>query len=496
MIELFKAIILDKSINKPLYIQLYEKLKEPIISNTLLPHLRLPSIRQLSESLAVNQVTVVSALKRLEAEGYIYSKPGSGNYVSDIHSRVEARSTGINAIQDEVYRQDDFPVTSRQIAVSENTINFASATPTPDLFPIDNFKAVLNEVLDRDRGNAFGYQESQGFYPARQSILKTLERQGIKSEAEQVMIISGAQQGIDIIAKALLRQEDCVLTESPTYTGAIAAFNSRRVQILDVEMKEGGPSLAAIEYMLKSHRPKLIYTMPSFQNPTGYSYNNEKRRELLKLADKYDCYIIEDYYVADLDFEGRNYIPLKSMDENQRVIFIKSYSKIFMPGLRLGFMIIPPALQQNLLEAKHTTDISTSGLIQRAFDLYVRRGFWDEHFNYMYKIYKERYEKLIEALRKYAPGEVKYTAPGGGLNIWLELPEGLAIGNLVKRASSGDVVFAPGYIFYGGTHLQNQRNIRLSFASVPKEQIDKGVALLFDAMKSLQTSKDTQLPIL
>jgi len=400
--------------------------------------------------LNVNSVTIVSCYKHLETKGYVYSRPGSGTYVAVVLPKQSENYSDRNIILDELYQSDDLNlINNGHIKINENTINFASATP-----------------LDRDRGNAFDYQDSQGYYPLRSSVRILLEKRKIACHEENIQIISGAQQGIDIIAKALLRQGDYVITESPTYTGA------RGAEIADVPLSCDGPNLNILEYNLKKYKPKLIYTIPSFQNPTGISYSNEKRKEILALAERYDAYIIEDDYVSGLDFENMGFATVKSMDKSDRVIFLKSFSKIFMPGLRLGFMVVPSSLKSYIIEAKHATDISTSGLIQRAF------------------IYKERYYKTIEALERHLPQNVQFHKPGGGLNIWLELPANCFTGSLLKAASAENIVFAPGRIFYSSTPT-NLNNIRLSFAAVDADEIERGIEKLselilrFDRNKSL-----------
>lgn len=500
MIELFKTLKLDKNSKTALYIQLYCKIKELIQEGTLSRDFRLPSIRYLSDILEVNQVTVVSAIKQLEKESYVYSKPGSGIYVANILALPGSDNKNDNRIiLDELYQSDDISlISSGQINIKEHTINFASATPTPDLFPVEDFKLVLNEVLERDKGNAFGYQDSQGFSPFRESISGILKNYNILCSSNDIQIISGAQQGIDIISKAFLNQGDYIITESPTYTGAIAVFKSRGAEIADIEIDEDGPNLNILEYNLKKFKPKLIYTIPSFQNPTGFSYSNLKREEVLKLAEKYNTYIIEDDYVSDLDFDNKNYKPFKALDKNNRVIYIKSFSKIFMPGLRLGFMISPVSMQGNVLEAKHTTDISTSGLLQRAFDLYIREGYWDKHIKFMFQVYKERYFKFIKSLDENLPGTIKYSKPGGGLNIWLGLPYGFNINSLFKNAASNDIVFAPGKIFYSNNSPLKTNNIRLSFAAVHLEQIDPGIQKLCGMIDSLTQKRENRMnmPIL
>jgi DNA-binding transcriptional MocR family regulator len=252
-------------------------------------------------------------------------------------------------------------------------------------------------------------------------------------------------------------------------------------------MCEDGPELSILEYTIKKNRPRLVYTIPSFQNPTGYSYSAYKREQLLKMADKYGFYIIEDDYVSELDFAGLSNIPLKTLDKNDRVIFIKSFSKLFMPGLRIGFIIVPKKFERSILQAKHTTDISTSGLIQRAFDLYIRKAFWKGHFNYMYNIYMQRYEEMIKALDRALPESISYKKPGGGLSIWLKMLPGFPVNRLLKEAASRNIVFAPGHVFYSSRALYKLDNIRLSFASVAKEQIAQNIEYLCELMQALMT---------
>jgi 2-aminoadipate transaminase len=488
MLEIFKEICLDRNSAAPLYQQLFEILREMIENGRLLHDTRLPSIREFARLLGVNQVTVVTAFRHLEENGFANSRSGSGTYVAGLLQRLPAKAEN-PLLQDELYPQaENSFMQNDQILINENTINFASATPTSDLFPVDNFKIVLNEVLDRDKGNAFSYHESQGFLPLRESITGLIAKDRLDFSVEDINIISGAQQGIDIIAKALIHPGDCIMTESPTYTGAVAVFKSRNAQLVDVAMQPGGPDMNLLEYTVKKYRPKFMYTIPSFQNPTSYSYTNEKRKALLGLADRYDFFIVEDDYVSDLDFDHQGYLPLKALDARGRVILIKSFSKLFMPGLRLGFMVVPPQLSQDLLTAKHTTDISTSGLVQRAFDLYIRKGYWNSHFDFMYKIYKTRYEKMTDALDKYLPSTCSCIKPGGGLNIWISLPAGFHVTNLLHMAAASDIAFAPGTIFHTGNTPDAANNLRLSFAAVQTDKIEAGLEKLCSLIGRLSST--------
>ncbi|NLI57502.1 MAG: PLP-dependent aminotransferase family protein [Clostridium sp.] len=478
MLELFKSIKLDKNSNTPLYMQLFNAIGNMIDEGTLLSQTKLPSVRQMASLLKVNTVTVVNCYKQLELKGYVYAKKSSGTYVSAVLSSVDKKDyVDKNMILDEIYPGDDISILTNKIRLDENTINFASATPSSDLFPVEDFKLVLNEVLDRDMGNAFNYQDSQGYQPLRSSISNLLKEHNINCSEDGIIIVSGAQQGIDIISKTLLKDGDYVITESPTYRGAVAVFNSRRAVVTDVDLEEDGLNLNLLEYHLKTHRPKLIYTIPAFQNPTGISYSKSKRKELVMLAKKYDTYIIEDDYVSELDFENKNFKPIISYDKSDRVIYLKSFSKIFMPGLRFGFMVVPPHLKKHILGAKHATDISTSGLIQRALDLYIRKGLWHKHFYTMYETYKNRYIKLTNSLDKNKTKDLVYKKPGGGLNIWIKLPYNCVVNNLLEHTASNNIVFTPGRIFYSSTSA-NLNNIRLSFAAVEEDKIEAGIEKL------------------
>lgn len=474
----FKKLKLNRESPEHLYTQLYNLIKNLIINNNLKTHEKLPPIRKLADLLGVNNITVVKAYNLLESNNYVYKRIGSGTYVSSIEKDIAPRN--INVLQDEAY--EDISLMDRgQIEVKENMINFASATPTPQLFPVSDFKEVLNEVLDRDKGMAFGYQESKGYFPLRQYIVEYLDFYKINTAVENIQIISGAQQGIDVIAKALLRHGDTVIVESPTYTGAIAIFESRGVKMVQVPMTKDGIDLNTLEKYIDKYNPKLIYTMPNFQNPTGYSYSLQTKRELLELVNRKGVLIVEDDYLTDLNFYTDDNLTLKSMDKYEDVVYIKSFSKIFMPGLRLGFLIVPMNLNDQILIAKQTSDISTSGLIQRAFDLYLRKGIWRRHITYMKKIYKERFDIMVESLEKNLPKDTTYLKPLGGINFWIKLSNGFSASELYSQSINRDIVFIPGGVFYPEDIDSNC--FRLSIADVYPADIRKGIEKLCETIK-------------
>lgn len=470
----FVSIQLNKDGKEPLYVQLYGALRELIVLGKLSHGYLLPPVRKLAAFLAVNPGTVVSAYRLLEQNGYIFSRAGSGSYVAEIHDQaMDEAEQLINAESIEAFAE---PFGDR--SQDSGCIDLASITPDPELIPIEDFKHVLIEVLDRDKGYAFSYQEGQGYYPLRESIALYLKTQGVNALPGNVQIISGAQQGIDIVAKALLRYGDYVFTETPTYPGAIAAFRSRGAKIIEIGMEQDGINLQELEQKLRSFRPKLIYVMPNIQNPTGWSYALHKRSRLMSLARYYDTIVLEDDYISELDFSNSCMAPLKALDRDGRGIYLKSFSKLFMPGLRLAFLVTPPHLANTIMSVKQHSDISTAGLTQRAFDLYLRQGIWDKHIASVRSLYLERYRTALAAISRYLPAAVTCHSPHGGLTCWLELPKGVSAEKIVQQARERKVLLTPGTAFFPRRPIDSY--LRISFAAADCEQITLGIKMLGD----------------
>lgn len=432
------------------------------------PHEKLPPIRKMAELLDVNNVTVVNAYKLLEDELLVYKKIGSGTFVAPVSEEPEE---GTVKVQPQRVPYD-----------------FSISSPTADLFPVDDFKLVLNEVLERDKGFAFGYQESKGFLPLRQSLCQYLEAQEIKVSPESLQIISGAQQGIDLVSKALLDYGDAVVVEAPTYTGAIANFKLKGANIIEVPLEKDGLSIEHLESLLKRQRIKLLYIMPNCQNPTGITYSEEKREKLLALSKQYNFWIVEDDYASDLHYGQMQFRSLKRLNDSDKIIHIKSFSKVLMPGLRLGFMIVPTALADAIGMAKHTADISTSGLIQRAFDLYIRKGFWDKQMKSMRNLFEARYLKTKAILSEELPEGVSFIDPQGGYNFWITLPEGLSADEFTWKLGEHGIAVVAGSVFY---HTQmKSTSFRVSIAGLEADQIEEGLHLLIKQLELwLNTSK-------
>lgn len=491
----FENINISKDKGEHLYIQLYKAIKDLIIEGKLNKNEKLPPIRKLAEALNINNVTVVNAYHILEEEGLVYKKMGSGTYISpDFLTYASEEKENSNITSFTLMEQG-------QIQINSDMINFASAAPMAELFPVEDFKKALNEVLDRDKGNAFDYQEIQGYLPLREKLIAYVRRYHIEADINTLQIISGAQQGIDIIAKALLNYGDSVIVESPSYTGAMASFKSRGAKIIDVNMLSDGIDIEDLERKIRIFQPKFLYLMPNFQNPTGISYSRSKKEKIIELCKQYAIYVVEDDYLSDLNFYSKDNTTLKSLDrDNAYVIYIKSFSKILMPGLRLGFLIAPTIFYDNLIFAKHSSDISTSGLLQRTLELYFKGGTWDKHIQHIEEEYKSGFDVMVHCIEQYMPKEVRYIQPSGGVNFWFRLPNYISTKELYENAINENIALAPGSLFF--LNEKDDCHFRLSIASVNHQEIEQGMMKIGKIVKILldggnnKLNKDRYRPIL
>jgi DNA-binding transcriptional MocR family regulator len=424
-----------------------------VVEEGLKPHAKLPAVRKLAELSGFNPSTVVTALNLLESEGVIYKREGSGTYVSPA----------------------SFVPSSAPEPVREKRIDFTSPTPSPEYFPVADFKEAFNIVLDRDKGHAFSYPEQEGYLPLRLTVADYLSSQGLVVSPEMVQITSGAQQALSLLAQVLLKPGDGVAIENPTYPGAVLAFNPHGARLLPVNIGYNGPTVKTIEALQKS-RVRLYYAVPNFQNPTGTCYGDKVRSLLVELARQEDFYIIEDDHASELYYTPSAPRTLWELAPD-RVLFIKSFSKLFMPGLRLGFMLLPPELKERVNLAKQAADLGSPGINQRVLDHYLRQDKWLEHISFLRQTYKHRMDTMVTALQRELQSRIAFTAPRGGMNLWLTLPRGVAADGLRQKLLSRGVAVSPGSE-YSLDGVSFSGNIRLSVANTFPGEIEEGVRVL------------------
>lgn len=455
----------------PKYLQIEKYIKSLIEEGKVDDGEKLPSIRSLSKLLNVNKDTVISAYRKLEEEGHAVQKIGSGTYVKKRDIGIAFKKDYSNTIKMLNYKHNkpylDF--------VGERTLN--------NYFPIRNFKKVLNDVLDRDGASAFIYKEVLGYDGLRESI-SSFFWNGEK-EKDEILIISGAQQGIDVISKAIINVRDNVIVEKPTYNGALSVFKWRRANIIEVPMENDGIDLQQFEKTLKKNKIKCFYTMSYFQNPTGVSYSLEKKEKILNLAHMYDFYIIEDDYLSELIYDDEiSYNSFKSLDKNDRVIYIKSFSKIFLPGIRLGYLICPQKFLENAINCKINTDISTSSLMQRALDLYINNGYWKTHIEILRKNYKETYNFLTQILNTDFKEDLSFYPSKGGLSLYLKLKNTNCV-DLFYECKKRNLIITPGVLFYKD-YEEGLPYFKIGFSNLTREDILIGTKLLKEALKTIK----------
>ena len=457
---------------KPKYIQLSEYIIGLIEDKKIGEGEKLPPIRKYAKELGVNNDTIVAAYKKIVLLGYAYQKMGSGTYCKRRGKTRNFKSDYSRMIKDRLNNK-----------ANKSYIDFVGEGFNNEYFPVEKFKECINEVIDRDGIYALTSYDTTGYSGLRSNISKVFWNGEVKEE--DILILSGAQQGIDVIAKVLLNPGDKVVVEKPTYGGALYAFASRRSNVLEIDMEVDGGNLVELEKILKGNKVKAMYLMSYFQNPTGVSYSKEKKEKLLKLAEKYNFYIIEDDYLSELIYDKKEYITIKKLDIYDRVIYIKSFSKIFAPGIRLGYMILPKRIKKSVESSKISTDVLTSSLMQRTLDNYISKGHWIRYIEELRNHYKDMYYMMIKLLEENLSDYIKFHKPNGGLVIYCEILDSrISSRKLFNSCLKRNVLITPAVLFYNNYKI-GDKYFRLSFSSVKEDEMKKGITCLREVFQEL-----------
>ena len=371
--------------------------------------------------------------------------------------------------------QPSFIRESLKLASDPTLICFAGGNPDPAYFPWEELAQAAQRAITGDWRTALQYSVTEGNLALRESLRGMMKAIGIDTPVEQLVITSGSQQGLDLVAKAFLDKGDKVIVESPTYMGAVNAIKYYQPQFLEVETDQDGMRMDALERVLQENPDaKFIYTIPDFQNPTGQVLARERRSRMIALAEQYDVMIVEDNPYYYLRYDGEAIPPVKHFDDKDRVIYLGSTSKILCPALRIGWIIAPRHVVNSLVYLKQACDLQTSELTQRIAGEYLARNDIVAHIARMNGLYKKKKDRMLQAIRDTFPPEIQYTVPQGGLFLWLTFPEEVdALALFHQMKESIRVIFVPGDTFYpyGG----HPNTARLSFATVSEEQIGEGM---------------------
>jgi 2-aminoadipate transaminase len=371
------------------------------------------------------------------------------------------------------------PSTIREILkVTEqpDIISFAGGLPAPELFPVADILTATERVLRETGPSALQYGPTEGFAPLREAFAGEMRKRGVECSTEEILVTTGSQQSLDLVGKVFLDPGDCVLTESPTYLAAIQAFQAYEARFVAVPTDEYGLIPEALPELIERERPKFLYTIPNFQNPTGVTLTAERRRTLYSIAARYGLNVVEDDPYGTLRYAGTAIPAIKSLDTDGLVTYLSTVSKTIAPGLRTGWTVAPKEVRRYLTIAKQAADLHTSSLDQRIVHRYLSDFDSEGHIERIRQSYGERFSTMDACLTENLSSEFTWTHPEGGMFLWVTCPVGVDTNELMRKALERKVLFVPGRDFF--PDASGLRFMRLNFSNASSEKIREGIGRL------------------
>ncbi|NDJ53612.1 MAG: PLP-dependent aminotransferase family protein [Chloroflexi bacterium] len=465
---------------QPIYEQLKAHLVRQIEHGVLAAGERLPSSRDLAEQLGIGRISVVTAYEDLKLAGYLEARVGRGTFVAEREIAPDERPA---ALTGSAADRSEALLDLMKLVKRPDVLNFSQGTPADSFLPVDVVGQAINQVLARDGAAAIAYEAPNGYLPLREAIAERVAQVGIHVDAEEVLITGGCQQALDLAVQALLSPGDVILTSNPTYAGMIEITRARGVTPVGVPVDEDGLVTDRLEALIIEHRPRLIYVAPTYHNPTGTVMPLHRRRHLLRLAQRYHLPVLEDGVYEDLSYVGHPPPPLKALDDSGLILYASSFSKVLMPGMRIGYLLAGERLYERVARVKRAADVCTPALNQRALHAALTSGALGTHLAEVKAACIQRRAATLAALAHYWP-EVQFTPAGGGLYQWLQLPQvGPTATELFIEAVHQGVAFAPGDLFYVGGG--DSYHLRFNMVAQPPHLIDEGVGQLADIWRRL-----------
>lgn len=370
-----------------------------------------------------------------------------------------------------------------KVTEQEDVISFAGGLPAPELFPIKEINEINQIVLKEAGTKALQYTTTEGYAPLREWISKRMnERLGTSFDKDNILITHGSQQGLDLSGKAFLDEEDIVLCESPTYLAAISAFKAYGCSFIEIPTDAYGMNMNVLEDVLrKTKNIKLIYVIPTFQNPTGKTWSLERRIRLAELSAQYGVAVIEDNPYGELRFEGESLPSVKAFDKVGNILCTGSFSKIFCPGFRIGWIAGDKEIIRKYVLVKQGTDLQCNTIAQMTIAEYLKRYDIDKHIKKIVEVYRKRRDIAVRSIECYFPKNIKFTHPEGGLFTWIELPEGVSARNILEKCLEKKIAFVPGGSFFPNENKEN--TFRINYSNMPEDRIEKGLQILGEVIK-------------
>ncbi len=381
-------------------------------------------------------------------------------------------------------------------------ISFAGGLPAPETFPVERFVEASNRVMSQFGAQALQYSTTEGYLPLRELIARHANRYSMHIEPDNVLITSGSQQALDLIGKVFINGGDHILMESPTYLGALQAWNAYGAEYVAAETDQDGYLMESVERQMRTG-PKFVYALPNFQNPSGVTLSLDRRHRLIEIADHYGVPILEDDPYGQLRYEGEHLPSLVAMDSAFRatngaqysgnLIYLSTFSKTLSPGIRLGWIVAPAEVIRKLVQAKQGTDLHTGTLTQMVAYEVAAGGFLDEHVKIIRAIYRERRDAMLQAMAAHFPPGVRWTHPQGGLFLWLTLPDWMDATELLRLAVERKVALVPGQSFFAdGSGLNTAR---LNFSNAPPDRIAEGIRRLGRVIEAMIARRHSSVTV-
>lgn len=459
-----------KEDDTPLYVQAADALRARLYDGEYRLGDRLPSVRRLSDELGVNPATVVAAYRILSSEGLIESRAGSGAFVCGVPASEGSEDPEARP------PRDASPERLSPIDGASDSppllVDLSSNAPPRQLYPLDDMKRFLVDAVDLDEGRAFDYEGPAGYAPLRDALAARLSIQGsLAIDPRDIHVVSGAQQGLDLASRLLLRRGDVAAVESPGYRGAYESFLAAGARVMPIAVGEAGLDLDALEKLASSRPLRLVYVNPSLQNPTACVYGQEARERLALMAARHGFYVLEDDQLSELGHGNTAPASVRSFDSHGRVIYVKSFSKTLMPGLRIAALEAPQAFRERIEASKRAVDLSSNGLMQRVLERFLSSGRYDSRLPELRLRYRQSAELFMNALEPYRSVGLSWRRPEGGLSLWLRLPESVAATRLATRlAREGYAVVAEAAFRHEPGQVPDA-HLRLSFGSANPEAL-------------------------
>ncbi len=457
-----------------LYRHIAEEFRTRIAKGELPPGTRLPTVRALAREVGTTRLTVHNAYRELQSDGLVESVVGRGTFVSH-QARPTVQPTLGERLEPDLVLSD-----LHQLQHARALHNMALATADPALFPYEAFWDCL-EVLKPLAREVFGYGSVMGEPELRVALSELLGQRGIEADPQEVLVTVGGLQGLALVCRALAEPGEEVLLEEPTYLGLLGILKQFRLKPLPVPLDGAGPRIEALEVLLKRRRPRFYYTIPSYHNPTGLRFQEERLGKLLELAQTHGFTLVEDDTLGLLSYEKTPPTPLYALAQHlgvaAQVVHLASLSKVLMPGLRIGYLVAPPALLERFTALHNVSDITgPPPLLQRATAQFIRQGGLKQHLRHVLPVYQKRRDALLRALQRYMPDGARWSQPEGGFSCWVSLPRLFSALELHHQALAQGVAITPGEAFL--VQADAKMHFRLCFGVENPEGLEEGVRAL------------------